>query len=383
MAKFRFITILFFVIMPPIVYVAAIHFVEQYAGRKFQAGLEKSYLGDASQLLNGVRPIKEVIDQNVTRYIAKSSWLAMGCQASVTIKTRKNSLLYPLYEIENTALVRSGIGTTDVAIENFELISEYPEVFSSLKVPHKSILAMSVLAGCLFFSLAGLSLYYRQWHRRNKAIAIDQAKEHDRLISLGDRYYRQMTNLEDERAMMADELKQMESTLLKEKAKTNANEEEMLEQLIALEDKISEKTNLHENQQKEIEQLRLKLEQIDNAHQKKYGAKSKAAEMAKKRLATLYKKINIKDRAVTGYLNLADDLKIKCEEVIHQLNDDPSKVKIKRKVFGKKNRLTVLEVVFGYKGRLYYRLLSNRNADVLVIGTKNSQQTDLAYLERL
>lgn len=369
--------------MPPVLYVAAIHFLEQYAGKQFQADLDKSYMGDVSQLLDGYRPIKHVIHQNVTRFIEGSTWSAMGCQTGVTVKTRKNTLLYPLYDIPNEPLVRSETETAETAVENFQLITEYPEVLTTLKIPHKSILALSVLGSCILLSLGGISIYYRQWHRKDKALAEDQAVEHQRLKSLGDQYYHQITHLEEERALMADELKLMESSLAQEKAKTNANEEEMLEQLIALEDKISEKTKLHLHQQHEIEQLRLKLEQIENAQQKKYGSKSKPAEMTKKRLSTLYKHIEIQDRAVSGYLSLAEDLKIKCEEVIHQLNDDPSKVKIKRKVFGKKNRLTVLEVVFGYKGRLYYRLQTNRNADVLAIGTKNSQHTDLAYLERL
>ncbi len=383
MARLRFSTILFFVIMPPVLYVATVHFLEQYAGKQFQTGLEKSYLGDVSRLLNGHRAIRYVIHQNVTRFITQSTWSAMGCQTSVTIKTRKNSLLYPLYDFKNEPLVQSEIDNTNIAVENFELITEYPEVISTLKIPHKSILALSILGMTLLLSLGGISSYYRRWHRTNKALANHQAKEHQRLQSLGDQFYRQMTNLEEERALLADELRQMESTLIREKAKTTANEEEMLGQLIALEDKISIKTQLHEKQQEEIERLRLKLEHIENEQQKKYGTKSKPAEMTRKRLNTLYKKIDIAERAVTGYLSLAEDLKIKCEEVIHQLNEDPSKVKIKRKVFGKKNRLTVLEVVFGYKGRLYYRGHANRRADILVIGTKNSQQTDLAYLERL
>jgi hypothetical protein len=66
-----------------------------------------------------------------------------------------------------------------------------------------------------------------------------------------------------------------------------------------------------------------------------------------------------------------------------QLNEDPAAVNIKRKVFGKKNRITVLEVVFGYKGRLYFRIKADHQAELLTIGTKNSQQQDLAYLDKL
>jgi hypothetical protein len=76
-------------------------------------------------------------------------------------------------------------------------------------------------------------------------------------------------------------------------------------------------------------------------------------------------------------------MRIKGEEVIHQLNEDPSLVTIKRKVFGKKGRQTVLEVVYGYKGRLYFRKTGEGRIEVLAVGTKNSQQKDLEFLNNL
>ena len=82
-------------------------------------------------------------------------------------------------------------------------------------------------------------------------------------------------------------------------------------------------------------------------------------------------------------MDLTEALKIKAEEVIHQLNDDPKVVQIKRKVFGKKNRETVFEVIFAYKGRLYYRNIAGNRLEILVIGTKLSQNKDLSFLEKL
>ena len=37
-------------------------------------------------------------------------------------------------------------------------------------------------------------------------------------------------------------------------------------------------------------------------------------------------------------VELTDDMRIKAEEVVHQLNENPEQVPVKRKVFGKKNR---------------------------------------------
>ena len=76
-------------------------------------------------------------------------------------------------------------------------------------------------------------------------------------------------------------------------------------------------------------------------------------------------------------------MRIKAEEVIHQLNDNPGKVSIKRKVFGKKNRETVFEVIFAYRGRLYFRKTEGSRVEVLVIGTKLTQNKDLNFLDKL
>jgi hypothetical protein len=57
-------------------------------------------------------------------------------------------------------------------------------------------------------------------------------------------------------------------------------------------------------------------------------------------------------------------------------------VPVKRKVFGKKGIETILEVAFAYNGRLYYRSGKEQKTEVLAIGTKNSQEKDLGFLNR-
>ena len=111
--------------------------------------------------------------------------------------------------------------------------------------------------------------------------------------------------------------------------------------------------------------------------------KVKAADSTLKRFNALYKNISMHRRAINGYNDLVDDMKIKSEEIIHQLNDDPGLVPIKRKVFGKKGRETVLEVIFAYNGRLYYRNKKGNKIEVLAIGTKNTQTKDLEFLNNL
>ena len=52
-------------------------------------------------------------------------------------------------------------------------------------------------------------------------------------------------------------------------------------------------------------------------------------------------------------------------------------------MFGGKGQKTVLEVLFGYKGRLYFRNSKESGIEVLAIGTKNTQARELEFLAKL
>ena len=80
-------------------------------------------------------------------------------------------------------------------------------------------------------------------------------------------------------------------------------------------------------------------------------------------------------------MSLTEDVQIKAEEAIHQLNQDPAKVSVRRKVFGKGGKMPILEGEFSYSGRIYFQKTSSDGTKVLAIGTKNSQEKDLKYLE--
>ena len=102
----------------------------------------------------------------------------------------------------------------------------------------------------------------------------------------------------------------------------------------------------------------------------------------RKRLETLYKSADFTHRAIAGLAELPESMQIKAEEVIHQLNANADDVPIKRKLFRGKGKETVFEIVFARKGRLYFRRTKDRKVDILAVGTKNTQEKDLVYLDR-
>ena len=165
--------------------------------------------------------------------------------------------------------------------------------------------------------------------------------------------------------------------------KADSNEDDLIEEIEALEGKLSENLALQNAQIEEIGRLRDTIQGDEKGRQKIDQQRIKASDSVKKRFNTLYKNITIHDRAISGFVDLNEDLKIKAEEVIHQLNDDPGAVTIKRKVFGRKGHQTVFEVIFAYKGRLYFSNAKDRRIEVLAMGTKNTQAKELEFLARL
>ena len=165
-------------------------------------------------------------------------------------------------------------------------------------------------------------------------------------------------------------------------ARALENEDQMIAEVVALEEKIQRNLDRQKAQAEEVEALREKIAAYEKDKDAAGRSRRKQLEAVQKRFNTLYKNLSLHDRALKGFGELSEDMKLKCEEVIHQLNDNPQQVPVKRKVFGKKGIETILEVTFSYNGRLYYRSGKEQKTEVLAIGTKNSQEKDLGFLNR-
>ncbi len=123
-------------------------------------------------------------------------------------------------------------------------------------------------------------------------------------------------------------------------------------------------------------------EEMDRLAQQSRKIK-KTVDAARKRFGVLYRNLLFTDRALEGFLALTDEFQLKAEETIHKLNDDESAITVKRKVFGKGGKMDFLEITFAYSGRLYYQKDSQARRMIVAIGTKNTQEKDLAFLESI
>lgn len=110
-------------------------------------------------------------------------------------------------------------------------------------------------------------------------------------------------------------------------------------------------------------------------------ARTRESERIAKRFATLYKTVEIDDRAIDAIAELGDEsLRLKAEEAIKRLADDAENVAVRRKVGGLPDRVQVFELGFAGKGRIYYGRGQSRRFRILLVGAKNTQSTDLETL---
>jgi hypothetical protein len=384
MAFLNFRILLLCLLFPPLLFILTVEavqgvFLDQYLAGKMTRGLENALVGDARPLLDGSVRIEDRIRENVRRFLSEKTVVVLGVDPEVTVVTRRGAILYPPPLVFRDDLM---IGDpVQQAARNLERMEEGLVVRLGLRLDYVSWLSLLILLPYMAVSLFLLHRQYRLGLRDAREAEAENARRIAELTGLEASHQENLVELGRERDELMAGFGRIKETLDREKEKAMKNEDLMIEEIVGLEEKLRKNLALQEEQNEEIAHLK---EQIRGFEQSKGGrSASRRDAMAGKRLRALYKKLTIHDRAVDGYTALSEEMRIKGEEVIHQLNEDPSLVTIKRKVFGKKGRQTVLEVVYGYKGRLYFRKTGEGRIEVLAVGTKNSQQKDLEFLNNL
>jgi hypothetical protein len=382
MKYFPFKILIICILLPPVLYILSMQTLESKLQKRYTKEMEDNYIGDTIELFLGSVAIGDAISRNIDQYLQDKALLSLGVKVKVTVITKENTILYPA-AYEDDPADTPPLSSDTIAQENFRLLNEGLLISLDLTLEHNRVLSNGMLGAYILLSLLVLFGFYRASGR--KMVSEEQAREAEikRLATLEKEYTGRLTTLDRERDSLSSEIAQVKSRLADEKEKVLQSEDEMLEEVVSLEEKLNNNIVQQKEQQEEIEALEEKIEQFEHGEKKSSKQKDKAADMAQKRFKTLYKNLMVNDRAVKGFANLTADLQLKAEEIIHQLNDDPSLVTIKRKVFGKKNRETVLEVIFAYKGRLYFRNSKEHGTEIVSIGTKHTQSKDLGFLDNL
>lgn len=382
MRHFPFKMIALCVLLPPFVYVFSIQLLEKTIQARYEETLAATYTGDTRFLFDGSVRIQDAIRQNVNAFLLSRKLPSWGVNVAITVKTKDGVYLYPdAYDDPRSDI--SELDSVTVARENFRLLNDGLIKTVDVKIEHNTLISNLILLACVLVALLVFSYAYRRGIKKVHEEELIKQEIIDGLTIDRQKSLSQLKLLESRRIIFSKKLESLKSELEHERQKASATEDEMMDELVELEKKISENLAQQDLQNLEINDLKKKIREFEKENEVKNRQYLKGVDTVRKRFSALYKKIAVNDRAIEGFVGLTEEMKIKVEEVIHQLNDDPKTVQIKRKVFGRKNRETVFEVIFAYKGRLYFRNILGNRIEILVIGTKLTQNKDLAFLDNL
>jgi hypothetical protein len=370
------------ILLPPILYIVSLQSIESHLNKRYAKEIGDIYTGDTRPLFDGSVRLKDAINNNIDRYLQSKAILSLGVKAKVTVATKQNTILYPaVFNDEEGDIPPSA--PIQVAADNYNLMNEGLVVNVDLILEHNTLLSNVILAFYICMSVLVLFLYYRTGIKKARQEYTEKETEIARLLEFEKNHTSKLKDLIKVKQKLIAEIIKIKRKLVHEKIRASKNEDDLIKEIVALEENINENIALQNEKQEEINALKEKIKLFEKERQKENKQKTNSFNRVRKRFKTLYKNISVNKRALDGFFDLTDDMKIKVEEIIHKLNEDPSFVLVKRKVFGKKGRATVQEVIFAYKGRLYFRKTKDGKIEILTIGTKNTQAKDLEFLDNL
>lgn len=386
-ATFRvtYVAIALFVLL----YVFSVKGVEQLLARSFSARIDSAVRVDPA---NG--PVADQIQARVDAAIRDSIWVRLGGVKVSAIVIGADG--QPIYA--GGRHIPSPM-PGDALAEAQRILPATADV--TLTVPHNSLLANAILVSFAALLIQTLFLYDRRRERHEDArlaAALSAREETAARAAKIEAELARLTREVDDRveAEVSEEMGTLraERRGLQEKLDALARREtELRAQATGLQQALhSERAGLEEMLDEALTDLSRKDEELRGLQEKLKGAeKNKPAaprardvDLLAQRLRTLYKNVEVDDRAIADMMKLGDEsLKLRAEEEIKRLSDDVETAAVRRKVGGLPSHLTIFELGFAGKGRIYYTLGRQRRFRVLLVGAKNSQKTDLEYLSRL
>ena len=370
------------ILLPPILYIFSLQSIESHLNRRYAKEIGDIYTGDTRPLFDGSVRLKDAINNNIDRYLQSKAILSLGVKAKVAVATKQNTILYPaVFNDEEGDIPPSA--PIQIAADNYNLMNEGLVVNVDLILEHNTLLSNLILAFYVCISVLVLFLYYRAGIKKAWQEDTEKETEIARLLEFEKNHTSKLKDLIKVKQKLISEIIKIKRKLVHERIRASKNEDDLIKEIVALEENINENIALQNEKQEEINALKEKIKLFEKEGQKENKQKTNSFNRVRKRFKTLYKNISVNKKALAGFYDLTDDMKIKGEEIIHKLNEDPSFVVVKRKVFGKKGRATVQEVIFAYKGRLYFRKTKDGKIEILTIGTKNTQAKDLEFLDNI
>lgn len=380
------------VFLPPVLYIFSIQGLEIYFQSTWKAGLRDELVSDVDSLMSGEVRLNKVIAQNVKAYFQGKWPIQLGADPNVSVRTKQGRLLYPVLGFEGGSVTNRDFSLRgflsqdqkpDIARRNLQLLREGLVLALSVTIPRNTWLANIVLIFYIMCFSSILVYSYQSRARQAEELARQQQEKLEYAQNRLERAQARLDETSNKEDWYQQELDRLKGELEKADTRIRTTEQEAMEELEELEKKLQESVAHREKKEEEVQTLLHEVEELEVQQKGSSRKRDKDFKQLKKRFQTLYKNLLLHDRAVQGFLDLPQDMHLKAEEMVHTLNEDSGKIQVKRKVFTKQSSLTVFETVFAYKGRLYWHKRDDGGIEIMAIGSKNTQQRDLNYLESL
>jgi predicted nucleic acid-binding Zn-ribbon protein len=277
-----------------------------------------------------------------------------------------------------------------------------PTVDVTVLLPHNALLANAILVGYASLLLTTLFVWGRTLARREEQrlaevlaardgvaaraasfqAELDAVRERlGRLEPEREEFTAEIHSLQGERALLLEKLAALERREGELRAQSGQNST-LEQERGALEELLEEALHDLEQRNDEIRELQQQVKKAGRAAAP--GGRLRESEILERRLRTLYKNLEVDDRAISDIAALGDEAtRLKAEEAVKRLCEEADNVAVRRKVGGLPPHLSIFEIGFAGKGRIYYTNGRQRRYRLLAVGAKNSQKTDLEYLSRL
>jgi len=386
MKHFPFKILLLCILLPPVCYIVTLNGLEKYLGKRVTESVQELMIRDQQALYEGRYTIKEEISRNIGRFLAKDFKHKIGIKTEILVKTGEDRILYPSQARldiaspfqEEKGFAESGLESlryTEVASENYRILNEGLILDLDLQIGQNTWLSNSILIAYIVLSLAVLQAFIRRGKRQTEK---EEEEQKSLVQNLSDQLNHAEEKLNEVEARESEYVERI-SALRKDKDELARDVDGLIEELESQEAGLKDQKRIREEMTGQVALLK---DELDRLLQQSRKIK-KTVEATRKRFAVLYRGLLFTDRALEGFLSLTDEFQLKAEETIYKLNQDESAISVKRKVFGKGGKMDFLETTFAYSGRLYYQKDSQARKNIVAIGTKNTQEKDLAYLESI
>jgi len=379
-----------------LLYVFSVKTVERGLGLAFDARV-----AEAIDIHDFQESVSVQIQRGIADRVVRSGWVRWGgVRASVIVIGK-----------DGRTLIYAG-GPTPAPPDAFDLMANLREAERllpanaqvSVTLPHNTLLSNAILLIYAAALIQGLFLYNRALAQRERQELEQAFASRDTAATRAesiehelDEIRQRLLDVEPAEREQAQEIQSLrhERARLHEQLTALASREEELrgkaargvdldQERHSLEELLDEAAADLASRDQAILDLEQRLNKAAKGARARDNTRTREAESMARRLRTLYKNLEVDDRAIDQIIALGDEsLRLKCEENLKRLDGEADNVAVRRKVGGLPNSLSIFELSFAGKGRIYYQKGRQRRFRVVLVGGKASQRADLEYLSRI